>query len=145
MDPSKSQKRYPLWLISYVFPQPGTSTTSSMHHSYPPIAKRTHTGPTTRGHLLTLSKEKRSTRSKGSLIIGLPEGLELSNTLSNGKNTWKRITPGNQLIKFTLHNLLTPITNSIRSKIKGSKLSQRKSFASSPTLHHVSQQIYQCQ
>src|SRR5258708_11522488 len=118
---------------------------SSMHHSYPPIAHRTRTGPTTRGPLLTLLKERKNTRSKESLIIGALEGLEPSNTSSNGKDTQKRITLGNQLIKSMLHSSLTPITNSIPLKIKRGELLRRKPFASSLTSHHVSRCIYQHQ
>src|SRR5258708_2319429 len=79
--------QYPPSLISYVFPQPGTSIMSSMCHSYLPIAKQTHMAPTTRGHLLTLLKGKKSMRLKGSLIIAEWEGQEPSNTSSNGKDT----------------------------------------------------------
>ncbi len=71
-----------------------------------------HTDLTIRGHLLTLSKEKKSMKSKGSSIIDTPAGLELSNTSSNGKGIQKRTTPGNQLIKSMLHSSLKPITNS---------------------------------
>jgi len=51
-------------------------------------------------------------------------GLELSNTSSNGRDTQKRITPGNQLTRFTLHKSLKPITDNTRWRIKGGELMQ---------------------
>src|SRR5216684_819108 len=95
-------------------------------------------GPITQDHLLTLSKEKKSMRSKGSLIIGALEGLELFNTLSNGWDTQKWTTPGSQLTKSTLHSSLTPITDNIPSKIKRVRPSQERASTSSPVLYHVS-------
>src|SRR5258708_23505479 len=112
MDPSRSRKRCLLLLISYISPWPGTFITSSTHHSYLLIAKSMHMGPTTRGHLLTLSKGKKNMKLKGSLIISVPAVLEPSNTSSSAQDTRKQITPVNQLTKFILHNLFTPITDS---------------------------------
>ncbi len=53
-------------------------------HSYLLIMKQTHMDLTTRGHLLTLSKEKRNTKWRKSSITDTPGGLELSSTLLSG-------------------------------------------------------------
>src|SRR5216684_431022 len=70
-------------------------------------------------------------------------GLELSNTSSSGKGTRKRITPGNQLTRFTLHKLLKPITDNTRLKIKRNEPAQDQSFASSPLSINVCRRINQ--
>src|SRR5713226_1311380 len=70
-------------------------------------------------------------------------GLELSNTSSSGRDTQKRTTPGNQLTRFTLHNSLKPITDSIRSKIKRGDLTQGQPFAFSPSYNDVCRRINQ--
>src|SRR5258708_20889955 len=57
-------------------------------------------------------------------------GPEPSNTSSNGRDTQKQTTPGNQLTRFTLHNSLKPITDRTRSKLKGDEPAQDQSFAS---------------
>src|SRR5713226_5704894 len=143
MDHSKSPEKYPLLLISCVSLQPGTFTTSFTCRSYLPIVKRTHTDPTTRGCLLTLLKEKKNMKSKRSLIIGALAGLEPSSTSSSGWGTHKQITPGNQLTRSILHNMLTPTTDSILSNIKRSEPSQNQPSTLSSLLHHVCRWICQ--
>src|SRR5258708_27972760 len=76
-------------------------------------------------------------------MIGILAGPEHSNTTSNGKDTQRRITPGNQPTRFTLHKSLKPITDNTRLKIKGDELMQGQSFASSPSSNNVCRRINQ--
>src|SRR5258708_2303759 len=76
-------------------------------------------------------------------MIGILAGPEHSNTTSNGKDTQRRITPGNQPTRFTLHKSLKPITDNTRWKIKGDGLAQGQSFASSPSSNNVCRRINQ--
>jgi len=45
-----------------------------------------------------------------SAVTDVMDELERSNTLSNGKDTPKATTRGNQLTRYTPRNLLKPIT-----------------------------------
>src|SRR5258707_8728876 len=116
---------------------------SFMRHSYLLIAKQTHTGLTTQGHLLTLSKVKKNTKWRKSSITGTMEGLELSNISSSGWGIRKQTTPGNQLTKSTLHSSLKPITDSTPSRIKGERLTQDRPFAPSLSSSNVCRRIQQ--
>src|SRR5258708_7347112 len=116
---------------------------SFTRHSYLLIVKQTHTGLTTRGHLLTLSKVKKNTKWKKSSITGTLEGLELSNISSSGQDIQKQTTPGNQLTKSMLHSSLKPITDNTPSKIKGDGSTQAPPFAPSLSSSNASHQIQQ--
>ncbi len=56
-------------------------------------------------HLLTLSMEKRNTKSNESSHTNILDDQNGSNTLSNGRDTLKATTHGNQLTRFMPLNL----------------------------------------
>src|SRR6266478_9436214 len=61
--------------------------------------KQLRTAPTLPDHLLTLSMEKKSTKSNESSHTDNSDGQNSFNTYSNGRDTPKATTHGNQLIK----------------------------------------------
>ena len=101
MDPLPSPKECHLLLINWNSLQPGPSMTSSTPHSWPLIVKRQNTGSTTQGHLLTLSKTPKNTKSKLLLITVTLDVNNSSNISSNGKDTQMRTTHGSQQIMYT--------------------------------------------
>src|SRR6266403_5887800 len=67
--------------------------------------KQLRTAQTSPDHLLTLSTEKRNTKSNESSHTDNSDDQNDFNTSSNGKDTPKVITHGNQLTRFTPLNL----------------------------------------
>src|SRR6266403_3487238 len=67
--------------------------------------KQPRTVQTSPNHLLTLSMEKRNTKLNESLHTDNSDDRNGCNTSSNGKDTPKVTTHGNQLTRFTPRNL----------------------------------------
>ena len=73
--------------------------------------------PTTRGHHLTLSLEKRSTKWKTSLITDSTDEHAPFSTSFTGRATQMPITRGSQQNRYTLQLSWLSIIGEIRSKI----------------------------
>ncbi len=67
--------------------------------------KQLRTAQTSPDPLLILSTEKKNTKSNGSSHTDSPDDQNSFNISSNGRDTLKVTTHGNQLIKFTPLNL----------------------------------------
>src|SRR6266403_221493 len=73
--------------------------------------KRLHTVQTSPDHLLTSLTEKRNTKSNKSLHTDNSDDQNGRNILSNGRDTPKATTHGNQLTRFmplNLSNIINP-------------------------------------
>jgi hypothetical protein len=57
---------------------------------------------------------KKNMKSNASSVIGITEDLDPFNTSSNGRDTQKAITPGNQLYRFTPRMFSKPTIASAR-------------------------------
>src|SRR6266403_280276 len=86
---------------------------------------------------LTSSTEKRNTKLNESSHTGNLDGQNDCNTSSNGRDTPKAITHGNQLIKSMPLNL-SSIINPQRY------ISHPQSIISQPSIQHISQHHPQC-
>ena len=89
-------------------------------------------GPITRGHLLTLSKTPKNTKSTLSLITVTLDVNDNSSILSNGKDTQMQTTHGNQQTTYTLPQSSKPITERIHWR-PSSKIKEDERNAKSPS------------
>ena len=99
MAPLSSQKKSPLWCIKSNYQPLGGFIAYFMLSYYHPITKQQPSDQTSLVPHLTLLKEKRNTKWSEYSATDVMAGLESSSISSNGRDTPKATTPGNQLTK----------------------------------------------